>query len=104
MLAPKVRFSGMTTKQIAVLSALALVWGASFLFIRVLVDGGVGPVAVAAGRGTFGVLALVPIALFGRVTLPRDRRTLAGLFVLALLNMAVPWTLFAMAEQHVVSS
>lgn len=86
------------------LAGLALVWGASFLFIRVLVDGGVGPVAVAADRGTFGVLALLPVALFGRVTFPRDRRTLGGLFLLALLNMAVPWTLFAMAEEHVPSS
>ncbi len=104
MLADEALRPQVTTKQIAVLLGLALIWGASFLFIRVLVDGGVGAAGVGAGRCTFGLLALVPILAFGRANFPRDRRTLAGLFLLGLVNMAVPWTLFAVAEQNVPSS
>jgi drug/metabolite transporter (DMT)-like permease len=79
------------------------VWGGSFLFIKVLVDAGVDPPGVSAGRCLFGVVALLPFAWTARRQFPRTRRTIAGLALLGLVNMSIPWTLFPIGEQHVTS-
>jgi len=94
----------MTNRQLAVLVALGCVWGASFLFIKVLIDAGVAPLGVSASRSTLGALTLTPIAFSVRHQFPRRRRAWARLLMLGALNFALPWTLFAIAEQHAPSS
>jgi len=56
-----------TGKQWAILAALAVTWGCSFLFIKVIVDAGVEPLGMSAARTTLGALTLVPFAWRARV-------------------------------------
>jgi drug/metabolite transporter (DMT)-like permease len=89
--------------QIAALLFVSGVWGASFLFIRVLVDAGVEPLGISAGRTALGTLALLPFGWYWRRHIPREPSTLALLAGLGVLNFALPWTLFGFAQQHVTS-
>ena len=52
----------MTNRQLGILAALAVVWGGSFLFIKVLIGDGVEPAGVSAGRTVLGVLTLAAFA------------------------------------------
>ncbi len=93
----------MTAKQFAALSGVGLVWGASFLFVRVLLNAGVAPFGVSAARTAFGALAMLPFAFALRRQLPRSRRTWLAMAILGLLNFALPWTLFSFAGRLVPS-
>ncbi len=90
----------MTSRQLTILLALGATWGASFLFIKVLVDAGVAPAGVSAGRSTLGALTLLPLAWRVRDQFPRSRRTWGALAALGFINFAFPWTLFSFAAQH----
>ena len=70
--------------------ALALVWGASFLFIKVGLEG-LSPAQVVLGRVAAGATALGLVALVRRRPLPRDRGVWGHLLVVALLLCVVPF-------------
>jgi len=93
-----------TPRQLVALLSLAGIWGASFLYIRVLVDGGFEPTGVSAGRTAIGVLTLLPFAWASRDAFPRDGRTWAALALLGITNFAAPWTLVAVSQEHIPSS
>ncbi|MGH2609596.1 MAG: DMT family transporter, partial [Tepidiformaceae bacterium] len=93
----------MTPRQLGMLLGLALIWGSSFLFIRVLVDADVDPLGVSAGRLAIGALALAPIAWATRAQFPRDGLTWLLLAGLGVFNFALPWTLFPLSQQHIPS-
>lgn len=82
--------------------ALGLIWGSSFLLIKVAVDD-FGPLPLVSVR--IGLAALV-MALFIRLTgrtLPHTRRELAALVFVGVMNTAVPFTLITWGEQDVDS-
>ncbi|MBB2924054.1 DMT family transporter [Cellulomonas cellasea] len=81
---------------------LAVMWGCSFAFIALALDA-LTPVQVAFWRIAVGAVTLLVLAAVTRTPLPRDRRTLGHLTVLALLVNAVPFTLFALGQQSVSS-
>jgi drug/metabolite transporter (DMT)-like permease len=82
------------------LTAVALAWGASFLFIEVGIEH-FAPVLVAFLRIAFGAatLALIPAA---RRPVPRSDWPQVAL--LGVIWMAVPFVLFAVAQQWIDSS
>ncbi|MFF8188549.1 DMT family transporter [Microbacterium sp. NPDC016588] len=79
-----------------------IVWGSSFLFIAVALTG-MTPAQVAGGRLLFGALALAAVVAIRRERMPRSPRIWAHLCVLGVTFCAVPFLLFAWAEQHVSS-
>ena len=79
-----------------------LVWGASFLFMALALEG-LSPAQVATGRTLFGALTLGLIALVTRDRLPRDRRVWGHLAVLSVTFAALPYLLFAWAQQYLAS-
>jgi drug/metabolite transporter (DMT)-like permease len=81
---------------------LGIIWGSSFLFIKVGLEG-LSPAQVVWGRLVFGALTLGAIALVRRETLPRSPRIWAHMTVLAVSFCVAPYLLFAWAEQHVSS-
>lgn len=81
---------------------LAVVWGASFLFIKVGL-GGLSPGQVALARVALGALALAVILLARRRPLPRDPALWGHLAVVSVLLCVVPFLLFSWAEQYIPS-
>jgi drug/metabolite transporter (DMT)-like permease len=82
---------------------LTLIWGASFLFIKIGVEA-LAPLQVAFGRMMFGSLALIAVTIARRERLPRQGRIWAHLAIAAALANSLPFTLFAYAERQVSSS
>jgi drug/metabolite transporter (DMT)-like permease len=83
-------------------AALGLIWGCSFLFIKVAV-GSFSAVQVGFGRLAIGAITLLVITALTRTSLPRSRRIWAHLAVTGLLFCSLPGVLFAFGEQHVSS-
>lgn len=81
---------------------MGLVWGASFLFMKVALDG-VSFAQIAWSREILGALTLGIVMLVGRHSLPRDPIVYLHFVVIALTNAVIPHLLFAWAEQHVSS-
>jgi len=81
----------------ALTAMVALIWGASFLFIKMGVES-FGAGLVPAMRIGFGGLALVCVPASHR---PIDRRDWPAIVLLALIWMAVPFLLFSIAEETV---
>ena len=83
--------------------ALSLVWGASFLFIKVGLQG-LSPAQVVLGRILLGAVALAVIMTVTRRRWPRELRVWGHMLVVGIFFCAVPFTLFAWAEQYLPSS
>ncbi|MEQ0563389.1 DMT family transporter [Amycolatopsis sp. NEAU-NG30] len=81
---------------------LAIVWGASFLFIKIGL-GGLSPAQVALGRVALGALTLAVVLAVRRRPLPRDPVLWGHLAVVSVLLCAVPFLLFSWAEQYISS-
>jgi drug/metabolite transporter (DMT)-like permease len=85
------------------LAMLALLWGSSFLFIKVAVEG-VSPVQLVLARLALGALVLLTFVAARREPLPRDARLWGHLVIAALVANIVPYFLFGWAEQRGVAS
>ena len=81
---------------------LGTIWGSSYLFIRVAVDG-VSPLMLVSTRLLFGALLLFGVIRLWRLSLPRDRTLWMHLVVMAIIGNAIPWTLISWAGQHIDS-
>jgi drug/metabolite transporter (DMT)-like permease len=81
---------------------LSAIWGASFMFIKVGLEG-LDPLEVALARCAFGAVALLVLLGVMREPLPRDGRLWARLFLVAIFFNSVPFSLFSFGEQHVSS-
>jgi drug/metabolite transporter (DMT)-like permease len=91
-------------RDVILLAALTLIWGASFMFIRVA-DREIDPWALVFLRVGLGAAVLVPLALLtgrGRAV-AQARAAWRPLIVLGTVNTAVPFLLFAWAETHIDS-
>ena len=82
--------------------AMGLVWGASFLFMKVALEG-VSFGQVAWSRLLLGALTLGVIVLVRRLPIPRSPRLLAHFLVIGVTGGVVPFLLYAWAEQYVTS-
>ena len=82
---------------------LALIWGSGFLWIK-LADRGFSPVEVTLARLALGAAVLFVIVRVRREAIPRSGRLWAHIAMAALFANAVPYLLFAVAEQTVDSS
>ena len=83
--------------------ALALIWGFSFLFIKVGTEG-FAPFQVTFGRLLFGTAVLGVALVVKRDRLPRGARVWGHLTVAAFLLNALPFSLFAYAELTIPST
>lgn len=84
-------------------AALALIWGFSFLLIKVGTEG-YAPFQVTFGRLLFGTAVLAAAMAVRRERLPRGARTWAHLTVAAFFLNALPFSLFAYAELTIPST
>lgn len=90
---------------------LALIWGSSFLFIKIGLNGGMSPVLVAGGRLAVGAALLWGVVLARRLfapgsfkkPIPRDRAIWVKIALIGLVNNAIPFVLIAWGEQRISS-
>lgn len=83
--------------------ALGLMWGSSYLFIKLAVDD-FGTFTLVALRLAIGAALLWVVVRLTNQALPRDRRLYGHLVVMALANIVIPFALITWAEQSVDSS
>lgn len=83
---------------------LGLMWGSSYVFIKIGVDGGLTPFVLISLRLLIGVAVLAAVVAAARERLPRDARTYGHLAVLGAFSVAIPFTLITWAELHVDST
>jgi drug/metabolite transporter (DMT)-like permease len=83
---------------------LGFLWGSSYLFIKIGVDAGLPPFSLVALRLLLGFGLLAAVVAVSRVVLPREPRVYGHLFVMALVNIVVPFSLITWAEQRVDST
>ena len=84
----------------AELLLLSLLWGGSFLSIRVALDE-IGPLTVVLHRVGWAALALWLVVAAMRLPLPRGARVWGAFLVMGLLNNVVPFGLMAWGQLHI---
>src|SRR5688500_15177523 len=85
------------------LLVLAFIWGWSFLFIKVAVEG-LTPSTVAWGRIALGAAVLYLIVRSQGLVIPRDPAAVRRFVVMGIVGCALPFTLLAWGEQHITSA
>jgi drug/metabolite transporter (DMT)-like permease len=85
------------------LGVLATIWGWSFLFIKVGVEG-LSPLQVATGRVVAGALVLVGVLWAQGARLPQSAAVWGHLTVTAVAGSVIPFFLFPWGEEHITSS
>jgi len=95
----------MSRRYPAMLATVALLWGASFMFIKIAVRE-LAPATLVAGRIGIGALTLaliVPFLAGGRATVAAIREKLGWLVAVGLVNIAVPFWLLSWGETRIDS-
>ena len=88
--------------EFALLGLLALLWGSSYLFIKLAVSD-IPPVTLIALRVSIAALFLVVVMRGRGERLPRDGETWRMLYVQAVFNSIGAWTILAWGQQHIDS-
>ncbi|MER6013804.1 DMT family transporter [Streptomyces bluensis] len=81
---------------------LAALWGCSFAFIKVSLDA-FAPLQLAFGRLLVGALVVALILAVTRAA-PPDRKAWGHIVVASVFGNVVPFTLFAVGEQHTTAT
>ena len=91
----------MSRRAWGLFAAMSLIWGVPYLFIKIAVEQ-ISPGEIVGLRTLLGGLLLLPLALRAGALRPALR---AWPFVVAfgVIEMAIPWLLLGLAEQHVAS-
>ena len=88
--------------QLLGLIVLASIWGASFMFIKVMLDE-LSPVEIGWLRLGGGALLIMAIVAVRQTPFPRDGRYWRSTLVVGAFGSAVPFFLIPLAEQEISS-
>ena len=92
----------MEFRFLLIFTGLSLIWGASFLWIKIaLIE--LSPMGVATFRVGLGMCGALAIAFFKGVKFPREKRAWLVFLGPALLNTALPFPMIAWAETRISS-
>lgn len=83
--------------------ALGLMWGTSYLFIKIGVET-LPTFTLVAFRLGIGLIFLAAVVAVAREQLPREPRMYGHLLVMSIVNIALPFALITSAEQSVDSA
>lgn len=86
-----------------IFGSVAFLWGIPYALIKVALDHGAGPLLIAWTRVAIGAAVLLAVAA-ARGELRGLRRHARVLIVIAICDVAGPFTLLTLAERHVSSS
>jgi drug/metabolite transporter (DMT)-like permease len=93
----------MKPKEWAVFLALGLIWGSSFLWIKIAIQE-LDAFTLVGWRLLFGTLGMVVVILVRRPPLPRTWQTWASLALLGIINTALPFVLISWGEKSIDSA
>lgn len=88
---------------IAALITLSLIWGASFLFIKVLLEF-FNPFGIVFFRSLFGAITILIIMLLLKKPILPKKLPWKMLILIGILNSFIPWSLFGFSETLISSS
>lgn len=91
------------SKLYGILITLSLIWGTSFLFIKLLLED-LPPAAVVFGRCFFGVILLFGIVLVKKDKVWRKDLPWGYIILVALTNNVLPWFFISSSETSISSS
>lgn len=80
---------------------LSIIWGSSFLFIKIGLDEGVGPLTIVTYRTLFGALLLAFVLLIRGGRIPLQWDVWKRMTFLALTNLVIPFALIAWGQQYI---
>lgn len=83
--------------------SLGLIWGSSFLWIKIAV-GEIGPFAVVGWRLLFGIVGLAVVTVTRRAKLPTGWSLWRNLAILGAINTALPFVLITWGERSIDSA
>jgi len=92
----------MTLKHWAIFIGLTIIWGASFLWIKIAVQE-TGPFTIVAIRLVLALVALAGFMIVQRPELPRGRMWFY-LAIQGVISTAIPWLAITWAEKHIDSA
>jgi drug/metabolite transporter (DMT)-like permease len=92
-----------TRTDILLLGLLGIMWGSSYAFIKLGVQT-LPTFTLIAGRLAIGLTLLVTVVVVSRAALPKNPKTYLHLFVMAAINIVIPFTLITTAEKSVDSN
>ncbi len=92
----------MSTRAVLVLATLGCIWGASFLFIKVIVEE-TSPFTLVAGRVSLGALPMLFIVALRRPTIVARRTIIPKTAVLAVFATTLPFLMISWGEEHIDS-
>lgn len=81
---------------------LGLIWGGSFLSIRVALDE-IGPLTAVAHRTGWAMVVLWIVVLLRRIPVPHDPKVWGAFVIMGLLNNVIPFGLMAWGQLHIAS-
>ncbi len=87
----------------ALFLALGLMWGSSYLFIKIGVET-LPTFTLVAARLGIGLVFLATVVAIAREQLPRDPMVYGHLLVMSVVNVALPFALITSAERSVDSA
>jgi drug/metabolite transporter (DMT)-like permease len=87
----------------ALFIGLGFFWGSSYLWIKIALES-VPPLTLIAGRLVLASIFLWAVVLLTREPLPRSPRQYGHLFVMALINIVIPFILIAFGERSIDSA
>lgn len=93
----------MKWKEWGSFALLGLIWGSSFLWIKIAVAD-VAPVVVVLFRIWFGLAGLLVVLRWKKLSLPRDRATLLKFAFMGVFNLVLPFLLITWGETRIDSS
>jgi drug/metabolite transporter (DMT)-like permease len=93
----------MKVKEWGAFVLLGLIWGSSFLWIKIGVQN-ITPIMLVTLRVSFGLLALLVVMAAQRQSFPRDRSTLLKYVFMGVFNLVIPFLLITWGETKIDSS
>jgi drug/metabolite transporter (DMT)-like permease len=93
----------MKAKEWAAFGLLGLIWGSSFLWIKIGVES-ITPMMLVTLRVSFGLLALLVVMAVQRQAFPRDRATIMKFVFMGIFNTVFPFLLITWGETQIDSS
>ena len=99
---PAIRHSGPV--EFALLTFLSVLWGSSFIAIKIAVDHGLPPLSLATLRIGIGAVILLGLAIARKQAWPRGTKVWATLLLLGIIGNGLPFFLIGWGEQYTPSN